>query len=870
MRFLRCFIENYGCLQHTSFEFSKGFNQFLEPNGWGKSTFVSFLCAMLYGLDASTRRSISDNARKHYQPWQGGPFGGSLEFETNGQQYRVERFFGRREKEDSFLLYNLKTMQLSSDYSSNLGAELFGIDRAGYLKSTCILQGQICSGSNESVSASLARLFQADMDQTQYDKAMESINKAIHFYVKTGKRGEISLIEQELSSTGQLLQESAQSCRKLSQLSAQISDFRTEQQKDEAKLQSVREQISRSAKMEAQAHYNTLKNRLEYTERQLDSIEDFFQDQLPDESDIQLYLTQCNHLMQMEHQYDQLETALSPFAGLLPPLDDSADLVNYSDTAPVDTIGDILLQYHDSLIQQKENQKKCTLLSDQSEVTRQQLQQEQELLASSIEAEASLTASLAQHKDQLNLLSSAQSAESEIPPQSVNPVFAIGIFSLLALLFTIAGIAINIYWSAIPAVLFTVAALLISARILFHNLSMTDVTNVFEEDSDFSQIIQDPIQEDQTDRSISEIKDSYLKLQRDQMQANLQVQLHQNSVQQLRQKSSQEAYMLEQLRRTLFQLNQKIEQTELQLSVLAQRKRTLQQQISDCAADITSYLAQYYKVDDFQTSDDYETALHELETELKNYKLLLAQLREASEEIRIFLQEHPDFYVNKQESDFSNSDTASPVMPGQSMSELQQTESLLQNRISRRISQISQMESETAQLQLKADEYHALEEKEQRLTEHLNECRRHHRILSLTESYLKQSHSLFADNYMQSIEKHFLYYYQLFSSSEQSDFSEMHVSSDFKVLRFSQGQLRETDWYSQGIQDLTELCIRLSIIEDLFPTEAPVLILDDPFVNLDDDTLQQVSSFLHKLSEKWQILYLTCHTSRNLSQLETI
>ena len=90
------------------------------------------------------------------------------------------------------------------------------------------------------------------------------------------------------------------------------------------------------------------------------------------------------------------------------------------------------------------------------------------------------------------------------------------------------------------------------------------------------------------------------------------------------------------------------------------------------------------------------------------------------------------------------------------------------------------------------------------------------------------------------------------------------MNSDFHILVPDNGVLRETDWYSQGTRDLIDLCSRLSIIEDLFSDESPFLVMDDPFVNLDDRSFQQLSVILHDIADKWQILYFTCHSSRNI------
>ena len=99
MKLLRCHVENFGILSDFDLTFTEGLNVLCRENGFGKSTLAAFLKAMFYGLP-KTRAKASE--RKRYDPWQGGKYGGFLEFEYRVNQYRVTRYFGK--KEDSFSL----------------------------------------------------------------------------------------------------------------------------------------------------------------------------------------------------------------------------------------------------------------------------------------------------------------------------------------------------------------------------------------------------------------------------------------------------------------------------------------------------------------------------------------------------------------------------------------------------------------------------------------------------------------------------------------------------------------------------------------------------------------------------------------------
>lgn len=142
MKLKRCYIANFGTLHDFSYEFEEGLNTVCQENGWGKTTFGVFIKSMFYGLEYS-RKKLADNERKKYAPWQGGNFGGNVEFSVGEKEYKLERYFGKKDKEDTFCLYDKKTGLVSTDYSENIGEELFFIDAESYARSTYIPQNSI-------------------------------------------------------------------------------------------------------------------------------------------------------------------------------------------------------------------------------------------------------------------------------------------------------------------------------------------------------------------------------------------------------------------------------------------------------------------------------------------------------------------------------------------------------------------------------------------------------------------------------------------------------------------------------------------------------------------------------------------------------
>ena len=139
MKLISCHIENFGKLSNLSLDFNDGINVINEANAWGKSTLAAFLKAMFYGFDSRKEAGAFEKERVLYRPWQGGSFGGEVDFEVGGKQYRISRTFGSTEKTDQFYLYDLSTNLESDDFTDRIGEELFDLDSSSFKRSIYIL-----------------------------------------------------------------------------------------------------------------------------------------------------------------------------------------------------------------------------------------------------------------------------------------------------------------------------------------------------------------------------------------------------------------------------------------------------------------------------------------------------------------------------------------------------------------------------------------------------------------------------------------------------------------------------------------------------------------------------------------------------------
>ncbi len=199
MKLLCCHIQNYGKLSDFSYDFNENLSVILEENGWGKSTFASFIKAMLFGLVKTTKQDLDQNERAKYTPWQGGVMGGWLELELGGVPYRIERTFGKTKSGDKVNIFNLNTNQPLPD--PDFIQNTLGMNADTFARSTFVEQGVFSQASNESIKAKLGKLIQND-NSFELQSVDDKLSKLQSEYqLQRGKGGKIPTIQAELDST---------------------------------------------------------------------------------------------------------------------------------------------------------------------------------------------------------------------------------------------------------------------------------------------------------------------------------------------------------------------------------------------------------------------------------------------------------------------------------------------------------------------------------------------------------------------------------------------------------------------------------------------------------------------------------------------
>lgn len=99
MRITRLVLLDFGKFHQREVTLSSGLNLVVGANESGKTTLCRFLRSMLYGLDRERGLRARKDDYTRYRPWDYGRYQGILEFEQNGEQYRLLRNFLSTEKQ---------------------------------------------------------------------------------------------------------------------------------------------------------------------------------------------------------------------------------------------------------------------------------------------------------------------------------------------------------------------------------------------------------------------------------------------------------------------------------------------------------------------------------------------------------------------------------------------------------------------------------------------------------------------------------------------------------------------------------------------------------------------------------------------------
>jgi uncharacterized protein YhaN len=888
------YVENFGTLQQFSLSLTDGKNTLLRPNGWGKSSLAVFIKAMLYGLPSSTRRSLIENERKRYTPWQGGTFGGSMDVEVASRRLRVERTFGAKESEDTLSLTDLDTgVELPTDANVSLGEAWFGVDAAAYERSTYISQRPTDeSDGNLSIHAKLNRLADATDDIAGYDHAMELLEKQRKYYtVSGGRRGAIADDEEALAH----LEAQMESCR-VQLAAARENEARLDrlhvalqENKKESAALHVREQEQlRQGEMLAKRQaLRRMKEQLTLSEAEYTALLQTLGGHLPDEQTLESLALLEQEMSAGLSLAEQLRERCAPGH---PQSVELAELMAlFGDDAPDDIDIKQLRE-----VAEKAKSAKLQLVSEQAKESAITDTQDAKGTYADFPDARRLQRFLMQYPLQKQQADTRTLELERSYRESAERAFARQIAckkkKTVALIVSVIGLLLSVVtFMAQPIAGAAVLALSVGTVSLLILLRRREVAKCREEQGKRGGIEQ---QRDEQKKKTAQLQ-SDLHSACDRIREVLGVQVSDAEAAQ----GAMEEYEAHRAQVTAQRREREAVRQAWYDRIYALRQSADAEQ---------AFLHQLWAWGDCPDVDDapvkverlaqraarYAQLQEQLAATLKQREALRARLKELQEKKDTLLQgciDVPTVGVatwlrerreqaqrlqmscerqRRELSEFAEqngfpadeidvTEQLPPAADGAMLQELREAldaqEQELHGQIARCCREIEVQTEAGAPLESLEHEASELRGKIERERAALTT------ILS-AQKYLKEAKEKFSGRYLERMKAGFSRYLSRLCGEEHISVT---MDGNFSVKLRRAGVSRTPEAMSTGWRDMIALCARLSLVDALFEAETPFLVLDDPFVNLDDDTAARAAVLLDEAASRYQVLYLTCHSSRS-------
>ncbi|WP_028234467.1 AAA family ATPase [Pseudobutyrivibrio sp. MD2005] len=889
MKLISCYIAHFGKINEFTYSFEDGFNPVLQENGWGKTTFSVFIKAMFYGLEYSPNTKKKLLERNHYLPWDGSLCGGNIVFSTKDKTYRIERTFGRTDKDDTFAIYDAKTGFASTDYSENIGEELFKVDRDSFEKSVYIPQLSLGTAMTDSLNAKMGNLVSARDDISNFDAALKSVKEAKVEYTRNSKinPGKLFGTKLEINKCKEEYEKLPATLESVDAMSCLIEEKQDNlEQLNQAKAKLAEEIQLQSKKEQELGAYRIHKENLMAEEQKFAELEEFFKAGVPTDDELVLLEQTERDLAVHERAYKALEEDASkeqavfqkPFENKLP---DESEFAIWNKMAA--NLSDLRAKAEHSKLSE-ESTKQLTELKfffDKLEPTDEQLAhiERQTTLITGLEARIS------QSNERLITLRAEQEANEKIIKKNTGALWYI-LGGILLIIFVLTGVVFSNYMastvgriveiSSFVAIVVDLILLIIGGRRSRKNKlkQKAEYAERVSEEEDALEVSKIELRELQEE--CEEFLSHFLLTRASTMQEN---------VYEIRRK-------LDQYRHLIDEETSRHQEAEGTLDELADLQLELYTKIQPFAScyGINLYemggeyefLAQLKKDADRYSKyleEQEEIASHvnsiktmssDIENVLEKYPVD-ATLRRAERIQSIGLKKHEYEAIKERitelKEEIAKFETEFDVNEDvQSVDDLQQQQAVLDEQIMSLNKQLIQEKENLSQALEEVERLTDISEQLERLEIKEKEYKKEADILAKTEDFLNRARESFQSKYMQPLQNGLHKYLSLIDGPEgtQSGYAidDFELDMDLNIKLSYSGSTKGAEYLSQGYQDLVALCSRLALVDVLYPEEKPVLILDDPFTNLDDKKIKESLKLLHKIADERQTIYFTCHDSR--------
>lgn len=254
--------------------------------------------------------------------------------------------------------------------------------------------------------------------------------------------------------------------------------------------------------------------------------------------------------------------------------------------------------------------------------------------------------------------------------------------------------------------------------------------------------------------------------------------------------------------------------------------------------------------EDEENYDPLRKKISALRVELNNYENEIKARDKAKERLDEFLKDNPGIEEIKEES------VPEVTIDPARVDEIDEQLTAKRNAMHSYEKEIENLCEQADEISSSKEELEVLKTKKAELSE---KCE----TVDKTRKLLTEAKARFTAKYMAPVKNAFDKYYDTMTASVgYTQSAEYDIDANMNIRRKEDGDYRDIRSLSEGYSDMIGLSIRMALCDAMYEKEKPVIILDDPFINIDTAKLPGAKKFLDEIAANYQVIYFTCHESR--------
>ncbi len=854
MKLISCYIEGYGALRKKTVRFDERLTSFCEENGYGKTTLASFLKAMFYGMESDRANSKEFGSRRRFNPFDGGLYGGNAVFSLDGAIYKIERFFDEKsEVKDSLKVY--RNNEIYTGFGEDVGGKIFGIDRQSFERTVFINSEEIEISSTGSINARLNNFIEGADDDTNTEKALERLEKLAKEYKKS--RAGSDLITRENNALNEINAKTDNIGRikeKLSEKYARLDAYDAEYRELQRRLASAQ---NTELALKDWERYDAFVESARENEKIMNGIAEKYPHGIPTEADVEA----------LRNAVSARRTLADQTGGLLSAEDEQklkGLAAMFADGVPADAE----LKRADLAIAQAAGLNAAISSAEAEKPSEYEVRLRERFCGREPTKET-----LAAADDALETYKKAERAYRLTPDYVIEQtadntggarrkgakkyVAAAAASCLIAAI----GIGMIFFRPAAGIILAVIGAIgLIGTGFAYLNKKAGAGAAA-------------SVQKINPEKAVIERETNEAALAVRRILAAYGYPADGEVVYSVEKFTSDyNAYLA--LKRSE---SEKIRAAEEKKTALAAIRAELEGffagygigggDFEAMAAELRGRMSEYSTLYNTrkklgESNSDRDRSMAATDERIKaicaKYGLDAAAAEDGTAAIAADLSAYNRAkrayadYLGKAKKFAEEKKLAERPLPADDTDGIRK-------QMADTGRERSALGIEIADDECEVEKLDDLINEKQRHTELLNEYRHNYFILTRTAEMLKAAEKRLKDRYVAPIKNNFLQYAGLL---EKAIGEKAVMTPDFGIRYERNGAERSEKHLSAGQRSICAFCFRMALIENMYTEEKPFLILDDPFVSLDKRHMDKVKSMLCALSEKFQIIYFTCHESR--------